>query len=416
MEPTCLHGFKVRGCRRRLRRCFFANFDICAGLAVFCGTLYRKYGVDLNGLLQYVVNQLKTGNSLDLILVKELIEKMASIESLEELSESQVLIYAGGDFLRSETTQLTTPSSSKSTKKSSQRLMKALIDNNLAFPLAILISRQKNVCIYEMDLSHLKLIGGLVDQCQETLFQYITFLRESLDQESYDALFPSIRELCLDYQLEPDLAFFMIREKLHHLTCQDSSPDLIEAENGSPWHPGLKEIIESVPILFPQQTWSGISPEFYTTFWQLSLADIYVPQEHYKLAMDKNRSLLTVLDESKDMSSSAVVKRRRESDHFQETFAKLELELASRQAYNETIMRRLLKEKEKWFFEAKARTEINDQLIQYCIFPRCCFSAPDAVYCAKWIRLMHDIGTVKFSSLSFYDRVSFSIVFPLLFD
>jgi THO complex subunit 2 len=355
-----------------------------------------------------VVNQLRHSNSLDLILVKELIQKMASIESLEELSESQVLAYAGGEMLRAESVYVFASSASKNTKRPSQRLIKALMDTQLAFPMAVLISRQRNVCIYEMDLNHLKLIGGLVDQCQETLFQYIMFLRESLDSDSYDALFPSISDLCLEYQLEPDVAFFMIREKLQHLVERQTS---CEATTTSPppegpWLPALEETIQSVPILFPHQIWTGIGAEFYTTFWQLSLGDIYVPQEHYRTAIEKRRSLLVALEDSKDMSSSAIAKRKKEGEHLNEALERLETELTARQAHYEMVMSRLVKEKERWFLEARNRTDINDQLIQYCIFPRCCFSALDAIYSAKWIRLMHDLGTVKFSSLSFYDRVS----------
>lgn len=357
-----------------------------------------------------MVNQLKHSNSLDLILVKELIQKMASIESLEELSETQVLAYAGGEMLRAESVYVLASSTSKNTKRPSQRLIKALMDTQLAFPMAVLISRQRNVCIYEMDLNHLKLIGGLVDQCQETLFQYVMFLRESLDRDSYDALFPPISELCLGYQLEPDVAFFMIREKLQHLLERQTSREVTidSPPIESPWHPALEETIQSVPILFPHQRWTGISAEFYTTFWQLSLGDIYVPQEHYRAAIEKRRSLLVALEDSKDMSSSAIAKRKKEDEHLREVLERLETELAARQAHHETVMSRLVKEKERWFLEAKTRTDINDQLIQYCIFPRCCFSAPDAIYSAKWIRLMHDMGTVKFSSLSFYDRVSIS--------
>ena len=40
-------------------------------LAMFCGSVYKKYNIELTGLLQYVANQLKAKNSLDLLIVKE---------------------------------------------------------------------------------------------------------------------------------------------------------------------------------------------------------------------------------------------------------------------------------------------------------------------------------------------------------
>lgn len=35
--------------------------DVLAGLASFCGNVFKKYPIDLTGLLQYVTNQLKAG-------------------------------------------------------------------------------------------------------------------------------------------------------------------------------------------------------------------------------------------------------------------------------------------------------------------------------------------------------------------
>ena len=57
--------------------------------ANFCGTVCKKYSIDLVGLLQYVANKLKTGNSLDLLLLKEVVQKMSGIEANEEVTDDQ---------------------------------------------------------------------------------------------------------------------------------------------------------------------------------------------------------------------------------------------------------------------------------------------------------------------------------------
>ena len=46
------------------------------------------------------------------------------------------------------------------------------------------------------------------------------------------------------------------------------------------------------------------------------------------------------------------------------------------------------------------------QFLQLCIFPRCCFTTTDAVYCAKFIKTLHTLETPHFSTLLFFDRVS----------
>lgn len=48
------------------------------------------------------------------------------------------------------------------------------------------------------------------------------------------------------------------------------------------------------------------------------------------------------------------------------------------------------------------------RLLQLCIFPRCCFTTLDAVYCAKFIHTLHILETPNFSTLLLLDRVSLS--------
>lgn len=46
--------------------------------------------------------------------------------------------------------------------------------------------------------------------------------------------------------------------------------------------------------------------------------------------------------------------------------------------------------------------------MQHCLFQRAIFSSADALFTAKFIRLLHLIGTLNFSSLSVYDKVSYT--------
>jgi len=51
--------------------------------------------------------------------------------------------------------------------------------------------------------------------------------------------------------------------------------------------------------------------------------------------------------------------------------------------------------------------------IQHCIFPRCVLSPTDAVYCARFILLLHTIGAFNFSSLFTYDKAVSDISFAV---
>lgn len=73
------------------------------GLATYTGAFYRKYHqVELQGLLLYLANRIKDSDSLDLLVLRELIAKMSGVEMIEELSPEQLEAQAGGRALRAE--------------------------------------------------------------------------------------------------------------------------------------------------------------------------------------------------------------------------------------------------------------------------------------------------------------------------
>ncbi len=131
-------------------------------LSNFCGAVFKKYNIELTGILQYVANQLKSKKSLDLLILKEIVLKMSGIEAAEEMTAEQIDAMSGGDLLRQEAGSF---AQIKNTRKSSQRLKDALIDNDLAVPICLLMAQQRNCVVYEETQdSHLKLVGKLFDQ------------------------------------------------------------------------------------------------------------------------------------------------------------------------------------------------------------------------------------------------------------
>ena len=96
--------------------------------------------VDKVGLLQYVANKLKTGNSLDLLLLKEVVQKMSGIEANEEVTDDQLAALAGGELLRTEGGYF---GQIRNVKKPSTRLRETLINHKLALPLCLLMSTHR---------------------------------------------------------------------------------------------------------------------------------------------------------------------------------------------------------------------------------------------------------------------------------
>jgi len=77
------------------------------------------------------------------------------------------------------------------------------------------------------------------------------------------------------------------------------------------------------------------------------------------------------------------------------------------------VKARLEEEKELWFPTGTLKSEMTTNLLQYCLFPRCCFTASDAVYCGHFIKVLHELKTPNFSTLITYDRVFNDITYTV---
>jgi len=129
--------------------------------------LFRRYSADLTPLLKYIVHQLYAGQPTEIVVLRELIWKMAGIEPLPSLSETQIAAMAGGPTLRIEAVA----SSARGARldpgdavlKGPQRLGKALLDSQLALPLLVQVTQQRQSAVHKIPDAHLKSLAGLYD-------------------------------------------------------------------------------------------------------------------------------------------------------------------------------------------------------------------------------------------------------------
>lgn len=392
--------------------------DWLQSLANFCGAIYKKYTIELSGLLQYIANQLKAHKSLDLLILKEIVQKMVGIEAAEEMTSEQLSAMCGGELLKGEAGYF---SQVRNTKKSSQRLKDALASNDLAVALCLLIAQQKHCVIYrETSKSHLKLVGKLYDQCQDTLVQFGNFLGSTYSVEEYVERLPTIQRMLQEFHIHSDVAFFLARPMLGHAINQKYdqlrkfdavSKKLTGAQKQEKYLEAvsfvMNPVIESVRPLHPSKVWEDISPQFLVTFWSLAMYDLQVPLESYQREINKIKLQSSALSLNNE-SSNTVSKIKKEQERFQALIEKLQEEKKKQQEHVEKILGRLNEEKDGWFpsrVQRAVKNETIPQFLQLCLFPRCTFTALDAVYCAKFVNMIHTLKTPNFSTLLCYDRV-----------
>ncbi len=129
--------------------------------------LFRRYSADLTPLLTYVVHQLQNGQTTELVVFRELIWKMAGIEPLPSLSDTQVIAMAGGPTLRIEAVASNTRGARLDPREAKygnlQRLGKVLLDSSLALPLLVQVAQQRQSCVFRAPDAHPKSLASLFD-------------------------------------------------------------------------------------------------------------------------------------------------------------------------------------------------------------------------------------------------------------
>ncbi|KAJ3348195.1 THO complex subunit 2 [Kappamyces sp. JEL0680] len=115
-------------------------------LSTFCGTLFAKYKIELEGILQYLMNQFLSNQVYDLVVFQDLISSMTGISPTEDITSAQLDGISGGPVLRRESL-IPDPGS---VRKSSIRLVKALQSTDLAIPFAISIAQHRKEIAYRV--------------------------------------------------------------------------------------------------------------------------------------------------------------------------------------------------------------------------------------------------------------------------
>ncbi|PYH86497.1 hypothetical protein BO82DRAFT_300403 [Aspergillus uvarum CBS 121591] len=185
-------------------------------LSTFAGRTFKRYSVmDPAPLLQYVVEQLRQGNSTDLIVLEQLISSMAGIITDTNFNEAQIQAMAGGEVLRAQTI-LQLLDKRHESKMTSRRLMKSLTVSKLAGQLLIAIAQERLTCIFKETegASELKLLGNIFDEIHRILTQYLDLLRSNLTVEEFDSFVPDLASLISEYGIQPEVAFWIRRPSI----------------------------------------------------------------------------------------------------------------------------------------------------------------------------------------------------------
>ncbi|KAL8162517.1 hypothetical protein V2J09_014006 [Rumex salicifolius] len=392
----------VQGGRGKLKEDGLNLSDWLQSLALFWGHLCKKYpSMELRGLFQYLVNQLKRGKGIELILLQELIQQMANVQYTENMTEDQLHAMAGGESLR---------------------LTSSEDEPKLAVPLLLLIAQNRSLVVIKADAPYIKMVSGQYDRCHGILLQYVEFLCSAVNPvTAYAQLVPPLDDLVQKYHLEPEVAFLIYRPVMRLFVSRLSGKeseisghgDLL-LDLGSSHKPiRWSGLLDTVRSMLPPKAWNSLSPDLYATFWGLTLYDLYVPRSRYDSEIGKLHASLKSLELS-DNSSSAIAKRKKDKERIKDSLDRVTGELQRHEENVASVRRRLALEKDTWLSSCPDALKINMEFLQRCIFPRCTLSAPDAIYCALFVQTLHALGTPYFNTVNHVDVLICKTLHPMI--
>lgn len=404
-------------------------------LANFSGSFYRKYpNVELAGLLQYLIQRLQSWASVDLIVLSELLTKMGSCLSLEDVSESQLEAQAGGPHLWFE------PTDPKfQNRRAIPKLRDALTKRNLALPLCILICQMRSRIEYyeNRELPHLKLLGRVFDTCQLTFSQLLQFLGGVVDPLVYRKMLPSLTTLVRNYNVQPELAMALCRPAMRsddpvlrmaprsvHASgvsniASDKAATNEETLNGAPsgeqsWCMCNEEFLDDIrqtlrihskPDCKSKEMVTGLTPEIYATFWGLMLYDIHVPFQQYESEILRLRNSVT----SGANVSLGASERKKLKEKTTQMIDVLITEQKDQVAHRKRVYERLENMKGKFFIADSNDKTAIDELLQKCVIPRSLMSPEDALFAARFMERLHTISTPQMSTLQYIHKVNMKV-------
>ncbi|KAK5111218.1 hypothetical protein LTR62_005246 [Meristemomyces frigidus] len=178
---------------------------------------------------------------------------------------------------------------------------------------------------------------------------------------------------------------------------------------GPKWHPTLQPIIDGLPQVLNGLD-NRVSIAFYVNFWSMALKDVYVPNDTYKVELDKvNDEIKVLLRERANKSSAGRLEIDRLRLEKQSKVEKFKSEPMQCMIVYHRINKRLEhREKQHWFDRSRRKEDLekrHDGLLQECFLPRAMISKLDAQYSYFMLKTLHGRGTPGYSTMHILDRL-----------
>ncbi len=433
-----------------------------ASLETFAGAFYKVFNkVEIGGLLGYLIKRVNNGHISELGVVRSLLKKtggygFAETDSIASLSEDQLEGRCGSLLLKRETSDFGIVE--EFNVDSSRCLRSELQKNSCGVSMLILLMQLQTKLMYDQSENspkEIKLIGHLYDTCQKTINILLPFLTDgSQDMPSkntpahpgaiaqYATAMPSLGTLNTKFGMSNTSIWMVSRPLLRAAAIM--SADGRTKDNGNNqdlppylqrYHPTSKDLLQDCKDMVDESCWKHITPLVFQVFYTYQVNDLYCPEDCYNREISRLSDNITNLEifekggrEAAGMQASLMSKAVAAGGTHREirdamTFTRehktqlerlrRKVEVLTSDAKRQTehcnnVQKKMQQEKEKLFSNLEGQNgeiRTTSVFIANCIYPRCLQSPEDAMYCFRFIKVLHDIKTPGFKTLELIDGI-----------
>ena len=444
-------------CRFDCRRIIVGGLNTeqwLTSLETFIGAFYKKFpNVEMRGILKYITKRFMEGQASELGVLRSLIKTVGGYgfvdyDSTASLSDLQLDGRRGSRLLRRETSSFGVVDDIN--REASQQLRSVLQGGDLGVIILLLLSQIRSRVLYskasDTVQEHVKVIGNIYDNCEAVMCLLLEFLSDSSDdataKEKFAASMPSLVDLHTKYGVEKAVAWMLCRPLVRKsMFYKDDSKIAKKASLDKP--PAYLKPFTSTEerTLLPEAASKHLTPIIYNTFYSLAVYDIACPEERYNLDIDrlkKDCDRLIQLQKGGDaargqMSVLAAVaaaaggdaNQIRQATAFTKTHA-MELERLKRNVdqLNEDFQRQqkrcqlvkanLESQKESMICSEGTDSPINSMFapafMTFCVYPRCFLSPEDSLFCAHFIKMLHNMRVPGFLTIELIDIIVDAVI------
>ena len=251
---------------------------------------------------------------------------------------------------------------------------------------------------------------------------------------------PELSELHQSFALEPAVSWMLCRPLIRAAMFEQEEGKKDVPEHLVPYLPHTDSMKATSSAMLPEACWQYLTQDLFEMFYSHSLYDIHCPETRYKteiVRLDKDKDRLNQLKKGGDaargmmasMAAAAAAAGGTEREIRQATaFTKEHEKDLERLTRHSGLLSAHMKRQKKHCgevrktFESKKASFLSDlkdedvqkltaeTFLTYCVYPRCRLTPEDALYCAEFVMLLHNMEVPGFFTLKYVDSLINAVV------